>query len=76
MYPRKNWQKLPRCENSYQSLFSWISVHSNQYEKIRSFAPSLGMLLESKELFKTARNIYCLSQLKIDKVFKRMFLSS
>lgn len=37
-----------------------------------SFAPSLGMPLAFNRLFNTARNIYCLSWPKPDKIFKRM----
>ena len=44
--------------------------------RVISFAHSLGMTLASKGLFNTVRSIYCLSQLKSDKIFENFFFLS
>lgn len=37
------------------------------------YVPFSGMTLVSKVLFSTARNTYCLSWLKLDKIFEKIF---
>ena len=51
--------------------FFWLSLGvSPDLRKRVSFVPSLGRPLMSKGLFNTVKNIYCLSQLKPDKIFE------
>lgn len=42
------------------------------FGRIITFAPSAGMPLEFMESFNTARSIYCLYQLKPEKIFERI----
>ena len=51
--------------------FFWLTLEvALDLERVVSFVPSLGMPLASLVLSNTAWNIYCLFQLKFDKIFK------
>ena len=54
--------------------FFWLSLGvALDLGRVLYFAPSLRMPLVSMGLFNTARNIYCLSQLKPGKIFEKIF---
>lgn len=56
------------------SPFFWLFLGVTlDLGRVVSFVPSLWMPLASMGLFNIARNIYCLSQLKLDKIFERLF---
>ena len=53
-------------------VFLWLPLDvALDLGRVGSFAHSLGTPLESNRLFSTARNIYCLSRLKPDKIFEK-----
>ena len=65
---------IDTCQFSGKSSFFWLSLGLSLYlGRIVSVTLSLGMPFVFKGLFSPARNIYCLSWLKFDKIYERIF---
>ena len=70
-----SYQVLPPLKGIIYACFSFVSFRAAlDLGRVVSFVPSLWMPFVSMGLLHPARNIYCLSQLKRDKIFKRSFL--
>ena len=72
MGSHENQQKAAKGENAYESQLSHVSVVLRR-EREEHFGTFFGDTPESKGLFNTSSDAYCLFWLKPDRIFRSIF---